>query len=267
MGNANYETILLTKEDGIATVYLNRPEKLNAVDSTVVRELGQALREIASDTTVRVVIITGKGRAFCAGGDLDWVLSEVVTKEDASQLRPFFRELHDVIVFMRRLEKPIIAAVNGPAVGAGADLAMACDIRIAADTASFGEVYARIGVLPDTGGTYFLPRLVGVGKACELIFTGDIIDAKEAERIRLVNKVVPLDKLEKTTKELATRLANGPTIAIGLAKTLIYRGLTLDLDTALDEVVNAVAICFKTKDLKEGTSAFLEKRKPVFTGE
>ena len=267
MEKTSYETILVYKENAIATIYLNRPEKLNALNSRPFQELTEAIREISTDSTVKVVVITGKGRAFCAGGDLEWVLNQVVTLDDASKIRSVFRGLHELLLLMRRMEKPIIAAVNGSAVGAGCDLAMACDIRIAADTALFGEVYARVGVLADTGGTYFLPRLVGVGKACELIFTGDTIDAKEAEHIGLVNKVVPLDKLEETTMELAARLANGPTIAIGLAKTLIYRGLNLDLDTALDEVVNAVAICFKTKDLKEGAAAFLEKRRPVFTGE
>jgi 2-(1,2-epoxy-1,2-dihydrophenyl)acetyl-CoA isomerase len=144
---------------------------------------------------------------------------------------------------------------------------MACDIRIAADTASFGEVYARIGALPDSGGTYFLPRLVGLGKACELIFTGDVIDAMEAKRIGLVNKVVPLDKLEETTGRLAIKLAGGPSVAIGLAKTLIYNGLSLDLATAMEQVASAIAVCFQTKDLKEGLLAYQEKRRPLFKGE
>lgn len=266
MGN-NYETIILKKENGIATIILNRPEKRNALNLKIFQELTAVMGELATDTTARVIVITGMGKAFCAGGDLDLDENPVFSLKTAEKVRSRFRELHQLLLAMRRLEKPLIASINGPAMGAGMDLALACDIRIAAETAFFSEAYAKIGALPDTGGTYFLPRVVGVAKACELIFTGDTIDGKEAERIGLVSKVVPLDKLEETTMELATKLAKGPTAAIGLAKSLIYNGLNSDLSTALDEMASSITICFQTKDLQEGLAAFQEKRSPVFTGE
>jgi 2-(1,2-epoxy-1,2-dihydrophenyl)acetyl-CoA isomerase len=164
------------------------------------------------------------------------------------------------------MDQPVIAAVNGHAVGAGCDLALACDIRIASDRAKFGAVYTTLGYVPDVGATYFFPRLVGVARACELIFTGDIIDAREAERIGLVNRVVPHYQLEEETKKLATRLAKGATLAIAMAKNAIYRGLNIDLATELDYEGYLASVSLHTEDLKEGLEAFIEKRKPNFKG-
>jgi len=262
-----YETVILRKETGIATILLNRPEKRNALSSKMFQELIAAITDVANDSSIRVVVIAGMGKAFCAGGDLDLEQNPFLSLGDPNKIRARCRELHQLILMMRNLEKPIIASVNGAAVGAGCDLALACDIRVAADTASFGEVYARVGAVPDTGGTYLLPRLVGLGKACELILTGDVIDATEAYRIGLVNKVVPLNELEGATRELARKLANGAAVATGLAKTLIHNSWNLDLATALEQVASAIALCFQTKDLKEAISAFEEKRVPVFKGE
>ena len=267
MGDINYETILLKKEDGIATILLNRPEKLNALNTKMINELIGVLGELATDTTAKVVIITGMGKAFCAGGDLNLEENPVIGLKDPVKLRNQFHEIHKLPLIMRKMEKPIIAAVNGAAMGGGCDLALACDIRIASETASFSEVYAKVGVFPDMGGTYFLPRIVGSEKACELIFTGDTIDAREAERIGLVNRVVPSDKFEEATKELAMKIARGPSTAIGLAKTLIYNGLISDMPSAMEELASNLTICFRTKDLEEGLAAFHERRAPVFTGE
>ena len=267
MGDTDYETILFKKEDGVATILLNRPEKLNSLSFKMFHELMRVMDELATDTTAKAVVITGVGRAFCAGGDLALEENPVFYLKDTDKIRARFRELHQLPLAMRRLEKPIIAAVNGVAMGAGCDLALTCDICIAAETASFSEVYTKVGAFPDMGGTYLLPRIVGVQKACELIFTGDTIDAREAERIGLVNRVVPLDKLEEVTKELAMKLARGPSIAIGLAKSSIYNGLSLDLPSAMEQLASNLAICFQTKDLQAGLAAFYEKRAPVFTGE
>jgi enoyl-CoA hydratase/carnithine racemase len=164
------------------------------------------------------------------------------------------------------MEKPVIALINGAAAGAGLDLAMACDIRIASEKAKLSEIFVKRGLLPDCGGTYFLPRLVGLSKAKELIFTGEIIDAKEAERIGLVNKVVPVEELESTGMELARKLAKGPTLAIGKAKTAINRAVESDLDSALKDAFNAMSFILGTEDALEGVMAFVEKRDPKFKG-
>jgi 2-(1,2-epoxy-1,2-dihydrophenyl)acetyl-CoA isomerase len=265
--NNIYKTILLKREKGIITVTLNRPEKRNALNFKSFQELEEVINEVAADSTAKVIIITGRGKSFCAGGDVRDVENRLISTRDINKIRAEFIKVHRTVLAMRRLEKPIIAAVNGEAVGAGCDLALACDMRIAADTASFGEVYIKVGGLPDMGGTYFLPRIVGLSKAFELIFTGKIIDAHEAEQIGLINKVVPLEKLEEVAMELAVKLATGPSIAIGLAKSLIYGGLNLDLQTALDQVASGIAMCLLTKDSEEGIAAFNEKRIAVFEGE
>jgi 2-(1,2-epoxy-1,2-dihydrophenyl)acetyl-CoA isomerase len=259
----DYETLVLTKENGVATIILNRPEVLNALNAKLSKELELAIEEVRKDNAARVLVITGRGRAFCAGGDMkDLPLSpgDVVTTTAALE------QLHRVLLSMRRLEKPVIASVNGVAVGGGFDLALMCDIRIASENAKFGEAYVRVGGFPDSGGTYLLPHLIGTAKACELLFTGDMIDAREAERIGLVNKVVPADKLDSVTKELAARLAKGPPIAIGMMKTAIYRSFTQDIESALRYVAYMTGLCLQTEDAKEGIAAFAEKRPPIFRG-
>jgi 2-(1,2-epoxy-1,2-dihydrophenyl)acetyl-CoA isomerase len=256
--------VLFKKEGGVACITMNRPEVRNAWDPEMVHNLADTLSDVRQDEEVRAVVITGAGQAFSAGGDIK-VQKQFLDQPLAARL-----ERATVGQWISRhiisMEKPVIAAVNGVAVGAACDMALACDIRIASENASFGEVFIRRGLLPDMGGMFFLPRLAGVAKAKELIFTGDIIDASEAERIGLVNKVVPADKLEIETMELAGRLASGPTKAIGLAKKVINKSLSTDLETSLDYALQALTICYYTEDHAEATRAFFEKREPQFKG-
>jgi len=258
-----FETIIFTRENGITTIKLNRPEALNALSPKMFEELNTVFDEVANDESIRVVIITGAGRAFCAGGDV---------KSDVSTLHtmgPFeFRKYIHTYVFKKvvEMEKPVIAALNGIAVGGGLDLALVCDIRFASEKARFGEVFVKMGIVPDLGGAYFLPRIVGLGKAKLLAFTGDIIDAWEAERIGLVDKVFPDDKLESAVKQLAEKLANGPPKAIAMIKTAMNRSLSTDLVSSLEYTTNAQQLLVHTEDHKEAFTAFLEKREPVFKG-
>ena len=260
----DYETIILQKEDGVATIILNRPDKLNAWSEQLMNEFIKAVDDISQDNTVRSVILTGTGRAFCAGGDLALPVFEI--KGYSVEVRNFFQQVNRMTLCLRNLNKPVIAAVNGPAMGARCSLIMACDIIIASETAIFSLAFVNIGYHPDAGATYLLPRLVGVSRACELIFTGKTIDAAEAERIGLVNQVVAPDALLSTVKELALRIASGPPVAISLAKGCIYQGLHMTFEQALSHEAEAACLTLQTEDQKEGIQAFKEKRKPVYKG-
>lgn len=263
--DVKYSTIVVKKEELITTVILNRANKGNALTHTMFLELNNAIEAIAEDDATRVVVITGAGRFFCTGGDLsDNPLLPL--KRPEKQRDRLKRVIHRAYLGLMNLEKPIIGAINGPALGAGCDLALLCDIRIASEKAQFGEVYVKVGAIPDSGGTWLLPRLVGISKACELIFSGDIIDAKEAERIGLVNKVVPHEDLEREVKSLASKISAVSPIAISIAKSAIYGGLNLDFAAALGSIADGMSICLQTDDLHEGFKAFQEKRKPRFKG-
>lgn len=259
----NYETILLQKDGPVATIAFNRPQRKNAVNPKTVEELLKALRDVANDNAIRVLVVTGSGGVFCSGGDLQ---SEMFQPKDAIADKIMTARYGDVTFAIRSLPKPVIAAVDGAAVGIGFHYALACDIIIASDRARFAEGFAGIGLHPDGGGTYLLPRLVGVAKALELIFTNRMVDAQEAERIGIINKVVPAEKLDATVKELALSLASGPSIAFGLAKISVYQAQSLDLASALEAEARAQAICLHTEDHREGVAAFLAKRKPQFKG-
>lgn len=259
----NYNAIKLIKEEGIATILLNRPERMNALDLESLRELLRATEEVGSDEKVKVLILTGVGRAFCAGGDLNSPMYDITNPEE---LRKIIVEFGKVPLNLRNMPKPVISAVNGAAVGVGLGFALAADIIIASEDARFGHAYANIGLMSDGGSIYFLPRLIGVSKACELMFTGKIIDAKEAERIGLVNQVVPADRLESVVKELAHRLARGPSMAIAMQKISLYQGLLMDLPTAIEWEARAMSLCMLSEDMKEGIKAFKEKRPPLFKG-
>jgi len=259
-----YETITLRKEEGIAHLTLNRPNVLNALNSTIIVELNSALDDLGNDNAVKVVILTGAGRAFCVGGDIQ---SFLAVEMSILARRDFIAKAGNIAFKMINLEKPIIAAVNGDAVGGGIGIVLACDIVIASEKARFGAVFSKVGLVPDTGTTYTLPRIVGQSKAKELCWTGEIFDAAEAQRLGIVSKVVPPEQLESTVGELAKKLASGPTIVTGFTKMIMNKGLALgDMAATIEYEAEAQAICFQTEDLKEGIQAFAEKRPPKFKG-
>ncbi len=265
-----YETLLYEVDQGVGTITLNRPAVLNAISAQMIEELQVTLNAVRDDASVRAVVLTGAGRGFCAGADLKArqrvkpsEAAPDASKAGADRLR---RTYNPLILAIRTIEKPFIAAVNGVAAGAGCNLALACDIVLASDEARFGNVFARIGLIPDCGGHFFLPRLVGFHKAAELMFTGDIIDALEAERLGLINRVVPHAELGTLTRELAERLARGPTRAIGLCKRTLNVGITADLADVLDAEAEGQGLASQTEDHWEGVQAFLEKRPARFSG-
>ena len=254
------QEILIDKEDGIATIVLNRPKVKNALSMDMINELWEIIEGFKEDDSVKVVIITGAGDDFCSGADLACV------QQDRSFVRVGCPSAQDVVVSIMNLEKPVIAAVKGYATAGGCELAIACDIRIASESAKFGELFIKIGLIPGMVGVYLLPRLIGPGRAKEFIFTGDIIGASEAERIGLVNRVVAGEDLLDEARTLAKRLANGPVLAIGKAKTAINRGLDTDLTGTLDHMARVQMKLCETEDHREGVAAFLEKRKAEFGG-
>jgi len=260
-----YEHIRSDEADGILTITLNRPDRLNAFIGHMRRDLAEALEHAGSDRNVRVVILTGAGRAFCAGGDIAF-MAELMQRRDAEEFSRILGAGRRVILAIRQMTKPVIAAINGPASGAGCNLALACDLRIASNTASFSQSFAKVGLHPDWGGTYFLPRLVTPNKACELFFLGESIDASEALRLGIVNQVVAPEELEATTLELAQRLRVAPPIALAAAKHAVYLSQTAELEEMLRYETEAQLRCFDSDDGHEGVQAFLEKREPRFTG-
>ncbi|OGO53439.1 MAG: enoyl-CoA hydratase [Chloroflexi bacterium RBG_16_68_14] len=268
----DFEQILYEKENGVATITLNRPERMNAFTPAMLQEWAQALEDARTDAEVRAVILTGAGRGFCAGADLrgESRVADTARSEgpvSAADHRNWLRDsVHHVPRQVTLLDKPYIAAVNGAAVGAGMDMCSMCDMRIASEGARFAMSYVRVGLVPGDGGCYYLPRIVGVAKALELIWTGDFIDAQEALRIGYVSRVVPPDELLPGARELAERIAKGPAVAIQLAKRLVYRGLTSDVEEALEAAGQAMAVVQSTEDAREGPRAFAEKREPVFKG-
>ena len=256
-------TILLDQREGVLTITLNRPDVLNAFNEQMLRELHDTLRHAARDATVRCVVLIGAGRGFCSGQDLR---SRAGTT--AFSFRESLREGYNpIITQMRTMEKPVIAAVNGVAAGAGCSLALAADMRIASDRASFIEVFARVGLVPDSGSTYLLPRLVGLGKAFEIAYTAEPVDAAEALRLGLVNRVVQHDDLMPHATALAQKLAAGPTRGYGLTKRAINYGLHATLDQALEYEAYLQEIAGRSTDHREGVTAFLEKRQANFRGQ
>jgi 2-(1,2-epoxy-1,2-dihydrophenyl)acetyl-CoA isomerase len=250
-----FETIIFEKEEGVGRIILNRPEAMNALNNKMREELISAIEETEKDIEIRVLVITGKGRAFCAGGDV---------KGMGTQERPI--NPSQIILRLANLEKPVISAVNGVAAGGGCNLALAGDIILASDQARFIQSFVRIGLVPDWGGMYFLPRLVGMAKAKELMFTGEAIDAREAERIGLVSKVFPSEEFEGAMNGLAKKLAAGPPKSLSLIKKILNWGQQSDLKTVMEIEHLAQGICRETEDHKEGLKAFKEKREPNFIG-
>src|ERR1044071_6271930 len=222
-----YEHIQVSEGDGITTITLNRPDRLNAFIGHMRRDLAEALEHAGSDRNTRVVILTGAGRAFCAGGDIAF-MAELMQRRDSEEFSRILGAGRRVILAIRQMSKPVIAAVNGPASGAGCNLALACDLRVASNTATFSQSFAKIGLHPDWGGTYFLPPLVTPNKACEMFFLGETIDAAEALRLGIVNQVVAPDELEATTVQLADRLCAAPPLALAAAKHAVYMSEAAD---------------------------------------
>jgi len=255
----------VTEDNGITTITLNRPEKLNALAGHMRRDLAEALERAGSDRTVHVVIITGAGRAFCAGGDVA-AMAELMDRRDSEEFERLLGAARRVITAIRQMTKPVIAAVNGPASGAGCNLAFACDLRIASTTASFTQSFVKVGLHPDWGGTYFLPRLVTPNKACEMFFLGESIDAMEAKRLGIVNAVVEPEELSAATRQMAERLRDAPPIPLGAAKQAVYLSQGANLEEMLRYETEAQLRCFESRDGCEGVKAFLEKREPKFTG-
>lgn len=260
-----YENILVSESEGILTITLNRPEKLNALVGHMRRDLAEALEHAGSDRNVRVVVITGAGRAFCAGGDVAF-MAELMERRDAEEFTRILGAGRRVILAIRQMTKPVLAALNGPASGAGCNLAFACDLRIASTSATFSQSFVKVGLHPDWGGTYFLPRLVTPNTACELFFLGETIDAAEAARLNLVNRVVSPDTLEAATLEFAERLRAAPPIALAAAKQAVYASQAAELEEMLRYETEAQLRCFESADGREGVRAFLEKREPLFRG-
>jgi enoyl-CoA hydratase/carnithine racemase len=259
------ELIKVAEDSGVVTITLNRPGRLNAFVGHMRRDLAEALEEAGSDPQVRVVVITGEGRAFCAGGDVQF-MAELIEHHDAEEFARLLGAARRVVLAIRQMTKPVIASIGGPASGAGFNLALACDLRIASTTATFSQSFVKLGFHPDWGGTYFLPRLVPSNIACELFFLGDTIDAREAFQLGLINRLVAPEELEAETRKLAERLRDGAAVSIAAAKHAVYASEHDTVEKMLQYEVEAQARCFESEDGREGVRAFLEKRPPRFTG-
>jgi len=247
--------------NSVTTITLNRPDKLNAFSGTMREDLLAALREAAG----RVIVITGAGRAFCAGGDVEY-MSGLQKNGDAAAFRKLLDAGREIVTTIASIDKPVIASVNGIAAGAGCNLALACDYRIASDTAKFSESFVKIGMHPDWGGTWLLPRLVGSGRAMEMLMTGRMVDADEALRIGLVERVVPSAELAAETERLAQAIAAGPPLAIAGIKRALAQSEVNDLKTQIDLESAHQLQAFASSDAAEGMAAFFEKRPPMFRG-
>jgi 2-(1,2-epoxy-1,2-dihydrophenyl)acetyl-CoA isomerase len=261
----SFATIRFELGDGVATLTLNRPDRLNSFTTEMHEEVAAALGMVESDATIRALLLTGAGRGFCAGQDLN--LREASAGGEFDAGAAIDRYYNPLVRRLRALRKPVIAAVNGPAAGAGANLAFACDIVLAARSASFLQAFCRIGLVPDTGGTWFLPRLAGSARALGMMLLGEPLPAATAAEWGLIWKVVDDDKLMSEARALATKLAQGPTVGLGLIKEALNRSLASTLDAQLDSERDLQRIAATSADFREGVAAFLEKRPARFTGQ
>ena len=273
-----YKAIKVDKNDGVCTITLNRPDRLNALNQQMIEELIKVLEDAGADDGIRVVVLTGAGKSFCAGGDFgfDKVKEgkvDISDAEDVGDVAGSMRRGHlfhyiikGVILPIHRMEKPTIAVINGPAVAGGLDIALACDMRIGSENARFGVGFTKIGLCIGTGGAWFLPRIIGLNRALEFVMSGDIMDADEAYRVGLLNKLFPTDTLEEKADQFARRLASGAPIALRLAKMQIYKGLETDLETALAFGSACEFVTISSDDHREGVMAFAQKRAPNYEG-
>jgi len=258
---SRYETVLLDKKDDIAWLTLNRPEVRNAFNQVMIDELREVLGLISNDRKIRVVIITGAGKAFQAGADI-----EELSRMSPLELLRWNEGIVRINAALEDLPQPVIAAINGPAMGGGLELALACTLRVMGESVIIGLPEVRLGIIPGTGGTQRLPRLIGIGRAAELVLTGDPITSKEALDLGLVNKVVPDGSVLNAAEELARRILRNAPIAVELAKDAMMKGRDLPMEHAVQYSQKNCVACFSTEDMKEGMAAFLEKRKPSFKG-
>lgn len=259
---ASSPVVIEKREGAVATVLLNRPERLNAINKDLAEALHSALERIALDQEIKVVVLGGAGRAFSAGGDLG-----VIRSGQDTDLEPILRCGMQAVLKMRTMPQPVIAAVHGPAAGAGMNIVLAADLRIASEDATFGQNFAKVGLFPDYGGTFLLPQLVGPARAAEMFYTGDMVDAQTALRLGIVNRLVPAAQLEGEVRALAQKIAEGPPLVIRALKQTIFGRAREDLSAALELEVREQLKCFRSEDCREGIAAFMEKRKPTFRGQ
>jgi 2-(1,2-epoxy-1,2-dihydrophenyl)acetyl-CoA isomerase len=268
----SFMSILYEKSDGIALITLNRPDRLNALNDEMIAAWASALEDARKDSSVYVVIVTGSGKAFCSGADLKGGLglSEIYEDEDnppASEHISWLRDgVHKVPRAVSLLDKPYIAAINGLAIGAGMDMASMCDIRIGSEASRFSTGYLNVGIIPGDGGCFLLPRIIGISKALELIWTGEMFDAMQALEYGYISRVVPPEDLIECVYDLARRLCEGPQVAIRLSKRLVYRGLNASMEEAFEDAGQAMAIALSTRDAREGITSFIQKKQPRFVG-
>lgn len=256
-----YDNIKVSNDAGIATITLDRPEKLNAFVGHMRRDLAEALEHAASDRTVRVIIITGAGRGFCAGADVTY-MNELMERQDLEEFTRLLNAGRRVLTTMRQMQKPVIAAINGAAYGAGFNLALGCDIRLAAASASFSQSFVKVGLHPDWGGTYFLPRVVPTNLACEMFFLGEAINAERALQLGIVNHVFADAELQSETRRMAERLRDAPYKSIAAAKHAVYMSEESTLERMLQYETEAQLQCFQSEDARERVRAFVERREP-----
>ncbi len=257
-----YENIIYEKKDSVATITLNRPKALNALNTPLMKELRDALEDAEQDENIRVIVITGAGeKAFCAGADIPEIL-----EKSSIEARNWSLFLQDTTRYIESIRKPVIAKINGFCLGGGLELAMSCDFRIASDRSRFGQPEINLAVIPGAGGTQRITRLIGRTKAMELDMTGDQIDAQEAYRLNLVNRVVPAEELDKAVDELVQKLLSKSSVILGIIKLAINKGIEMDIDRALYYEAECFGSALATEDAREGLKAFIEKRKPEFKG-
>lgn len=260
----NEEHVLYEVKGHIALITLNRPEAKNAFSPEMIRLWREYLEEAKEDDKVRVIVVTGKGDTFCSGGDIRDMAEGKLKSWDMKRF--LWDGVHRIVLTLEDLDKPVIAAINGAAMGAGMDMAIMCDLRVCSDKAKLAESYIMMGLIPGDGGAYFLPRLVGVSKALELLFTGEIISPEEALKLGIVNRVVSHDKLMEETIKLAEKIAEKPPLAIRMMKRAVYQGQMNTLRAHLDYISSQLSLLSETEDHIEAARSFLEKRKPVFKG-